>query len=709
MHKIAIILTPFLWVMALAQGKIEIMAEDLSANETTITAKGNVVVHYDNSIIQSSFATYDRANHLLTLKGKSVELMGYQGSKIESGEVVIDTQTKETHFKKTFLSDAHDIWIFANKAVKKDDNLTFSSSMISSCDVNSSDWAIYSENSHYDGKNHYMTMNDVKIKLWDMPLIYTPYLAFSTHSKRSSGLLFPAFGYSETEGFIYEQPLYLALSPSWDIELNPQIRTNRGEGIYGTLRFADSPYSHGGIRLGYFRDQDNYVADYELTNKTHYGFEMLYSSSKVIERVVNKPVDVQDGLYLDIVLLNDIDYIYLQKKPMNHFGVASFMESKANYFVNNNDYFGGVYAKYFIDTTVEENNATMQILPTIQLHKYLQSVFSNNLTYSADLTTNNYTREEGTTVELMEFYAPIEYTTTLFDGFVSLSFKEDLYYKKALYGNETYDIDEYEYYNAIHRAQIFTDLTKKYSEFVHVLQPSLIYSIPSNQDSDLEEFEALEDTQKKLYSPGFEEEDITFRLSQYFYDEGGSLKFYQRLSQSYLPEQEEYNWGDISNEMQYNIANWQLYNLVIFSHQFNKIKEMSSRINWGGEGYGIGLSHSYERLYSWDEDEEIKTYEKTNDLKLDVGYQITNRLTLNMGFTYDLDNDDTEDELQSQYRIGFKYDKGCWNLALGMKQEIRALLTEDGSKSIEETLFAFQLNFVPFGGVAMSSEDDRRY
>ncbi len=709
MHKIVFILIPLLWIMALAQGKIEIMAEDLSANETTITAKGNVVVHYDNSIIQSSLATYDRANHLLTLKGKSVELMGYQGSKIESNEVVIDTQSKETHFKKTFLSDDHDIWVFANSAIKKDDNLTFSSSMMSSCDVNSSDWTLYSGSSHYDGKNHYMTMRDVKMKLWDMPVMYTPYLAFSTHSKRSSGFLFPAFGYSDTEGFIYEQPFYLALSPSWDIEINPQIRTNRGEGIYGTLRFADSPYSHGGIRLGYFRDQDNYVADYELENKTHYGFEMLYSSSNVLERVLNKKVSVSDAVYIDIALLNDIDYIYLQKKPMNHFGVASFMESKANYFVNNSDYFAGVYAKYFIDTTLNENNETMQILPTIQLHKYLTSAFSNHLTYSTDLTINNYTREEGTTVRLAEFYAPIEYTTTFLEGFLSLSLKEDLYYKKALYGNEVYENDEYEYYNAIHRAKVFTDLTKKYSDFVHVLQPSLTYSIPSNQESKIEDFEALDEEQQKLYSPGFEEEDISFRLSQYFYDDGGNLKFYQRLSQSYLPDQEEYNWGDISNEMQYNIANWKLYNLMIYSHQFSKIKEMSSRINWGGKGYGIGLSHSYERVYSWGENEELRTYEKTNDLKLDLGYQITNTLTFNMGFTYDLDNDDTEDELQSQYRIGFKYDKGCWNLALGMKQEIRPMQTEDGSKSIEETLFAFQLNFVPFGGVKMSSEDDRRY
>jgi LPS-assembly protein len=708
-----LILIALLSIVAVAEGKLEMMAEDLSATKDTIRAEGDVVVHYQNTIIEAPKASYDREKEVLTLKSddssSSVEMMGYQGSKIVSSEVSIDTKTKETHFKNTFLSDSSDIWIFANSAIKRDENLTFGASMMSSCDMNSSDWTLYSKSSEYDGKEHYMKMRNVKMKLWDIPVVYTPYLAFSTNAQRRSGVLFPAFGYSDNEGFIYEQPLYWAISKSMDIEINPQIRTNRGEGIYGTLRFADSPYSSGGIRMGYFRDQDNYVAEHELENKNHYGLEMLYSSSNVIERIVDRDVDISDGVYIDLALLNDIDYIYLQKKPMNHFGVSLFVESKVNYFANNDDYFGGVYAKYFIDTTVDDNNNTMQILPTIQLHKYLKTIFSDHLTYSMDLTTNNYTREEGTTLKLLEFYTPIEYTTTIFDDFVSLSFKEDLYYKKALYGNATFENDDYEYYNAVHRAKIFTDLTKKYSSFVHVLQPSLTYSLPSNDDGLSEEFDELEDEQKKLYSPGFEEEDISFRLSQYFYDDGGNLKFYQRLSQSYLPQQDEYNWGDLSNEMQYNVANWKFYNLLIYSHQFSKIKEMSSRIDWGGRGYGIALSHSYERIYSWGEGEEIKTYKKTNDIKLDIGYQITHSLTLNAGFTYDIDNENSEDELQYQYRVGFKYDRGCWNLALGMKQEIKPMQTTNGSKSIEENIFGFQLNFVPFGGIKMSTEDEQRY
>jgi len=705
MLKIIILLIYILNISLFAVDKIELMAEDLSSKDGNITAKGNVVVHYQNSIIQAESAVYNREKHLLTLNGEKIELMGYAGSKIQSNQIIIDTKNKETHFKKSFISDNHDIWVFAESGFKQDNNMTFKASIMSSCDVKNADWTIFSGSSHYDGKEHYMTMRDVKVKLFDVPVLYTPYLAFHTHADRASGLLFPAFGYSATDGFVYEQPIYYAPSKSWDIELNPQFRSNRGEGVYGTFRFADSPYSAGAIRGGYFQDKDSFVDEYNLENSEHYGFEMLYNSTNVMGRLFNEQMKFTDGLYVDVALLNDIDYLYLQKRPMYHFGMASFMESKLNYFVNDDDYFLGAYGKYFIDTTQIENNATMQILPTIQLHKYLQTVLSDNLTYSLDFTANNYTREEGMTLKIGEFYAPIEYTTSIFDDFLSLSLKEDIYYKQAIYDNKTLDIDNYNYFNGITRVKAFTDLTKKYDSFVHVLQPSVTYSLPSNDDKYFDKFEKLDDEQKKLYSPGFEKKDISFRLSQYFYDEGGNIIFYQRFIQSYLPEQDEYNWGNLSNEMEYNIANWKFYNLLIYSHEFNKIVEMSSRINWGGDGYGVGVSHSFERIYSWGEDDEIRTYNKTNDLILDLGYALTDKLRFEVGITYDIDYDKKDEKLQSQYRAGFTYDRDCWNLSMGMKQEIRAMQTKDGAESIEENILGFQLNFVPFGGVAMSSED----
>lgn len=65
----------------------------------------------------------------------------------------------------------------------------------------------------------------------------------------------------------YEQPIYIAPYENWDLELNPQIKTDRGFGLYSTLRFIDSPYSIGEVNLGAFRENSSYYHDENLKTK----------------------------------------------------------------------------------------------------------------------------------------------------------------------------------------------------------------------------------------------------------------------------------------------------------------------------------------------------------------------------------------------------------------------------------------------------------
>ncbi len=680
------------------------MAENLSATDNVVTAEGNVVVHYGDSTIQSSSAHYDKTSHILTLDGKKNELLGYKGSRIESKEMKINTESKKVTFKNIFMTDNNDIWVYSDHATKEGQNMTFGPTMMSSCDPGSKDWSLYSGSAHYDGEAHYMTMRNVKMKLWDVPLLYTPYLGFTTHKERSSGLLFPSFGYSKTDGFVYEQPIYWAASENWDVELRPQVRSIRGGGIYGTLRFVDSPYSGGAIRLGYFKDTADYTAENDMKNDSHYGLEALYDSSSILSRLFPAGSNVVDGIYLNAILLNDIDYIYLQKSQMGHFGSSSFQESRLNYFLHNEDFSGGLYAKYFYDNRAEDNDETMQTLPTLQLHKYLKSFVLDRLTYSLDLTMNNYTRQKGTTLKVAEFYAPIEYTHTFFDDFVTLSLKEDLYYNTLLFANGEFAEDHYQYYNAISRIKLYSDLTKEYTDFIHVLQPSIAYSIPGNGVESPVPFEELEEDQRRLYAPGLEAQNIALKLSQYFYDNSGNMVFYERFTQNYYPEKEEYKFGDFAHEMELNLDDWKFYNILLYSFEFNKIKEMSSEISWSHDGYGASLRHSFQRGYDYDENDEVQEHKYNNDVSLNVEFKITDKIRVQGGFVYDID-----EELSSQYRLGVSYSRDCWNISLGLRQDIRPIEANDGADSILDNTFTVQVNFVPFGGVGLSSNEMERY
>ncbi|MBT8343959.1 MAG: LPS-assembly protein LptD, partial [Sulfurovum sp.] len=360
------------------KSKIEITAKHVDATKNVVKARENVVVYYEDSVIKASSATFDKSTKVLVLDGK-IEMLGYKGNKVHTNHIEIHTETKEVTFDELFLIAKNDVWIFSEDAHKEEGTYTLGTSLISSCDIADPLWKMAFSHSLYDSDANYMKIYGAKVYLWDIPMFYTPYLAFSINRNRTSGLLFPAFGYTSNEGFLYEQPIYWAISPSMDMEFNPQIRMSRSVGMYSTFRFADSAYSSGELRAGYFKDKTDYVEDNYLSDDSHYGIEFNYESSKVFADRL--PQGFTDGLYINTTYLNDIDYLNLQQSKLEHFGLVPLQESRVNYFAYNNDFYTGLNAKYFIDTRKENDDDTLQILPSVKLHKYLNHFIWDNLTY----------------------------------------------------------------------------------------------------------------------------------------------------------------------------------------------------------------------------------------------------------------------------------------------------------------------------------------
>lgn len=669
------------------QSKIEITAKYVDAASNVIIAKDNVVVYYEDSVIKASSATFDKSTKLLILDGK-IEMIGYNGNKEHSDHIEIYTDTKEVTFDELFLISKNDVWLFSKDAHKKDTGYTLGTSVISSCDIEDPLWKMIFSSSLYDSEADYMKLYHAKVYLWDIPVFYTPYIAFSLDKQRTSGLLFPAFGYSSNEGFLYEQPIYWAVSPSMDIEFNPQIRTLRSAGMYSTLRFVDSAYSSGTLRVGYFKDKAAYAQEQNLQNDSHYGVEFNYESSRVFSDGFLQ--GSTDGLYVNTTYLNDIDYLNLQKSNLTHFGLVPLQESRVNYFAYGNDYYAGLNAKYFIDTREGVNkDETQQILPSVQLHKYLTHFIWDNLTYSADLQMTNLYRNEGATLQQAELNIPLEFTTSFFDDLLNVSLGEELYYSKFFFGNEDYLYDAFEYYSSIHKVKFFTDLTKKYEGFVHVLQPSILYIKPGSENQSPVVFSSLSDNQKELFAVGLPEEQYNLSLSQYFYDENMKVKFYQRLTQLYYMNR-EYELADIDNEMQYNWNQWSFYNNLTYSHEYGKVRESSSSIGISKPDYSFTVGHSYKKILP-----DIPSYIADNDIQANqvyfsFGYTLNEQVKFNGGLTYNV-----KDASSTQWRFGGVYHRDCWSATASIVQDIIPRPT--GFE--EENTFYIQLNFIPFGVV----------
>lgn len=662
--------------------KIEVLTREMESTKETVHASGGVLVYFKDSAIKAKSATYDRKTNLLILDG-DIEMISHEGSKQKSKHLEINTQNSEVVFDDLFLIDKNDVWLMSDTAQKKEGNYTLGSSMISSCDINDPLWKIHFERSQYDSNTSEMKVYDAKVYFLDTPILYTPYLSFNTDRKRSSGLLFPLFGYTGDEGFLYEQPVFWAISPSMDMEFNPQIRTDRSVGIYSTFRFVDSAYSSGKIRAGYFLDSKEYQEREENKDREHYGFELYYDASQFLSN--SSLQGWNDGLYINAILLNDIDYINLQKTKFTSFGRNPLQESRVNYFVFNEDFYTGINTKYFIDTREENNDHTLQVLPSVQLHKYLDHIIWDNLTYSVDMHLNNFDRKKGITLKQLDTKIPLEYTASFFDDYLNLSLGEEFYYSKFFFGNGEFTVDQFEYYSNIHKAKLFTDLTKKYDRFIHVLQPALEYIKPGNEQQDPVDIDQLEEDQKELFAVGLPEEHYALTLSQYFYDEAMHLTFFQRLSQQYYLNR-SYKLGDISNEMQYNWKRWQFYTDIVYSYEFNKVRESSNRISLTGQAYNFTLGHTYKQKLPDDK----TVFIPANDINFNFNYQVTPKVKIHGGLSYDIDEGSSR-----QWRIGGNYAVECWSMELSVLQDITPLPT--GSR--EETSLGVQFNFIPFATI----------
>jgi len=372
----------------------------------------------------------------------------------------------------------------------------------------------------------------------------------------------------------------------------------------------------------------------------------------------------------------------------------------------NNDYYAGVNTKYFIDTRQLDNDETLQVLPSVQLHKYLSHFLVNNFTYNIDAHINNYDRKKGSTQKQAEIRIPLEYTASFFDDYVSFSLGEEFYYSKYMFGNGQYVNDDYQYYSNFHRAKLFTDLTKKYDGFVHVLQPSVEYFKPGIENQKPLELDALlenqpetEPTLKDLpFAIGVPEESYVFRLSQYFYDEEMKLKFFQRISQIYYTDR-EYTLSDLSNEMQYNWHKWSFYNNITYSTKLSYIKESSSTIRLLESEYNFSLGHSYKQVLTG----EVSTSTDpifavtANDINFRFGYTYNNSIGFTGAVTYNV-----EEALSEQWVVGGSYKVDCWSMSASLRQDITP--RPSGEPTTNNSFF-LQLNFIPFGGIGLSSAE----
>ena len=685
-----------------ASTKVEIYATSINLHNESVYAENGISVVYQDYILSAERAVYNKKSGKLELFeniqasiGKNYRLLG--------NYAVLNLLEKEKLFRPFYmLEKSSDIWMSASEGRAQDQNISIQSGIVSGCNQSNPLWKMEFTSSEYSADDMWLDLYNTTLYIYDIPVLYTPYFGYSLDTRRRTGLLMPVFGISDKEGFYYEQPIYIAEEDNWDLELKPQIRSKRGYGGYSVLRFKDSRYSTGSLQVGYFDEYEAYVNSQNLINKEHYGFNLKYSNSDVIKQWVDGSDEAQSGLYLDLNGMSDVDYINLKKNDNSDLETATQVLSQINLFYNKDTNYIAMYFRYYQDLTKENNDDTLQKLPTFHYHSYLDTLLENHLLYNLDAKSTNIERFVDKTAIRTEATLPIELRTSLLDEYIDLSYKANLYGQYMHFTSLEEALGTSEYKNGYfmrnyHTLRVSTDLTKAFDSFTHVLSFGARYTLGGTQSrngyyEDYGDFCSLNENvnapECEFYNIENIDEALQLEFTQYAYDKKAKEIFYQRVAQNITYLEGRNIYGELENELEYEMINGlRLYNNMFYNFDKKSFSKIFNKLTLQKYKFTFDIGHLYKDTFL-DSSTEYNPY--TSYLTSSARYTYNDHYSYKIRYDYDI-----EEKTKKSSEIGFLYTKRCWKFGLRYVENNRPQPTQNGAPSILDKYVYFTIVLTP--------------
>jgi len=105
------------------------------------------------------------------------------------------------------------------------------------CAPGVNDWELQAKILELNNETGRGTGHDVWVEIFDIPLLYTPYISFPIDDRRQSGVLAPTFGSSDTTGVDISIPYYWNIAENYDATITPRLMSDRGLMLGGEFRY----------------------------------------------------------------------------------------------------------------------------------------------------------------------------------------------------------------------------------------------------------------------------------------------------------------------------------------------------------------------------------------------------------------------------------------------------------------------------------------
>jgi LPS-assembly protein len=337
---------------------------------------GHVQVRQDARTVGADSVTYDEKTGRATVKGA----VDFEDPRVR---VRSDTGTYDALGGADFnqanfqIFDRNGRGFAKDMAVHPDGKVDLTKVRYTTCPVGNQDWMIQASSINLDTQEQEGTARGVVMRFKDVPIFYTPYLAFPLGDERKSGLLFPSFGHSGNNGYQLEVPYYFNLAPNYDLTLTPGYLSARGVQLGSEFRFLTAS-SHGLI-------EDNFLPNDAI----------LHSDRAYIH--ITDITNLTQGLRFDTDITSVSDSNYFENFAVGADQTSvTYLERRAELLYYDDAWRIRAQLQNFqtIDTSIDAGDRPYSRVPRIEAYG-LWPLFNSRFVVALDSEVTNFLREVG--------------------------------------------------------------------------------------------------------------------------------------------------------------------------------------------------------------------------------------------------------------------------------------------------------------------------
>lgn len=226
---------------------------EFSKERSEIKGAGGVLISGRGVHAQADTATFNTESKEALLEG-GVRFSTPQGA-IGATRATVDIDTETGTFESAeFAIEPGNFGVSSEEAKKlSETEFELTGCTFSTCaceDPKTKPWSVRARRGHITQEGYAHTY-DTTLRVYDVPILYTPYLVFPVKKERASGLLAGSYGYDSEDGVSLHQPIFGVIDDHTDVTLTPFIESRTRWGAALDARKAFSRYNYAEGRLLY--------------------------------------------------------------------------------------------------------------------------------------------------------------------------------------------------------------------------------------------------------------------------------------------------------------------------------------------------------------------------------------------------------------------------------------------------------------------------